>query len=221
MELHKVAAVLRKFGGSDLTATLAGLEAAVKGLAADDLSHVLNSSGVDRELLTAAAALKQLAGQINVSIHATGILLCLPHILEPGERVQYVSLGAGHTGRDFDLETTSRVAEFKFIHWRGGPESIRQNQLFKDFYLLSESPSTKRKYLNLLGIEKPLKFLSGGRALSTSVLSRNVKLLGQFQAKYGDRFATVRDYFRLHQDRVKIEDVSAWVPELISDQEEE
>jgi hypothetical protein len=45
------------------------------------------------------------------------------------------------TGRSFDLETSYRVAvaEFKFIRWQGGPESIRQNQLFKDFYLLARS----------------------------------------------------------------------------------
>jgi len=105
MDLRQVAAVLEKFGGSNLTATLVRLEAAVRGLTADDCTHVLSSSGVDRELLTAAAALKRLAGQINVSIHATGLLLCLPHILEPGERVEYVSPGAGNTGKDFDLET--------------------------------------------------------------------------------------------------------------------
>src|SRR5271163_3716126 len=99
MDLRQVAAVLEKFGGSNLTATLVRLEAAVRGLTADDCTHVLSSSGVDRELLTAAAALKRLAGQINVSIHATGLLLCLPHILEPGERVEYVSPGAGNTGR--------------------------------------------------------------------------------------------------------------------------
>ena len=45
------------------------------------------------------------------------------------------------TGRSFDLETSYRVAvaELKFIRWQGGPESIRQNQLFKDFYLLAGS----------------------------------------------------------------------------------
>jgi hypothetical protein len=53
---------------------------------------VLGSSGIDREVLAAAAALKRLAGQINVSIHAMGILLCLPHILEPYESVKYMSL---------------------------------------------------------------------------------------------------------------------------------
>ncbi|WP_283814259.1 hypothetical protein [Bradyrhizobium aeschynomenes] len=44
-------------------------------------------------------------------------MLCLPHILEEGEIVDYVSLGAGNTGRPFDLETNRRIAEFKFIHW--------------------------------------------------------------------------------------------------------
>ena len=53
--------------------------------------------------------MKRLAGQINVTIHALGILMCLPHILEPDERVESVSLGAGNTGRDFDLETNVRV----------------------------------------------------------------------------------------------------------------
>ena len=67
--------------------------------------------------------------------------MCLPHTLEARGAVEYVSLGAGNTGREFDLETNRRIAEFKFIHWRGGAESIRQNQLFKDFYLVAESKS--------------------------------------------------------------------------------
>jgi len=61
-------------------------------------------------VLGAAGLIKQLAGQINVVIHALGILLCLPHILRPGEVIEYVSLGAGNTGRAFDLETNLRVA---------------------------------------------------------------------------------------------------------------
>jgi hypothetical protein len=35
----------------------------------------------------------------------------------------FPKIGAGYTGREFDLETNYRVAEFKFIHWRGGPEA--------------------------------------------------------------------------------------------------
>ncbi|HTT49755.1 MAG TPA: hypothetical protein VMG39_17325 [Pseudolabrys sp.] len=128
-----------------------------------------------------------------------------------------MSLGAGNTGREFDLETNRRIAEFKFIHWRGGPEAIRQNQLFKDFYLLSESRSLKRKYLYVLGTEHPLRFFNGRRALATSVLTRNDALLRQFKAAHGDKYAVVRDYYLPHKDRVQIVDVSNWIPELIAD----
>ncbi len=54
--------------------------------------------------------------------------MCLPKILKPGEIVEYVSLGAGNTGRQFDLETNRRVAELKFIRWRGA-DSIREGAL--------------------------------------------------------------------------------------------
>lgn len=166
-----------------------------------------------REALAAAAEMKRLAGQINVTIHALGILLCLPHILEPEERVEYVSLGAGNTGREFDLETNLRVAEFKFIRWRGGAESIRQNSAFKDYLLLAEHPTVKRKYLYLLGTEHALKFLRGGRALS-SVLSRNDKLQKMFADRFGAAFRTVGNYYAVHAGAVQIEDVSPWLSEL-------
>lgn len=91
---------------------------------ADDVA-VLTTSGAKAEVLGAAALIKHLAGQINVVIHALGILLCLPHILRPGEVIDYVSLGAGNTGRAFDLETNHRIAEFKFIRWQVWQESIR------------------------------------------------------------------------------------------------
>jgi hypothetical protein len=144
------------------------------------------------------------------------LLLCLPHILEPDERVEYVSLGAGNTGREFDLETNVRVAEFKFIRWRGGAESIRQNSIFKDYVLLAGHPTVKRKHLYLLGTEHALRFLRGGRALS-SVLSRNDRLLKLFSERSGDRFRTVGDYFTVHGEAVQIEDVSRWLSELGED----
>ena len=111
-------------------------------------------------------------------IHAIGILLCLPHILEPDERVQYLSLGAGNTGKAFDLETDRRVAEFKFIHWRGA-DAVRQNGLFKDFYLLAEDPTTKQKLLYVLEEERPRSFLNGRRSLN-SIMSTNRKLRHAF-----------------------------------------
>jgi hypothetical protein len=216
IELAHVSAVLERFTRTDLGGTLSGIERAVKGVTAANCSEMLYAAGVTSEVLSAAAALKRLAGQVNVAIHAVGILLCLPHILEPEEIVEYVSLGAGNTGREFDLETNRRIAEFKFIHWRGGPESIRQNQLFKDFYLLAESTNPKRKYLYAFGIETPLRFLNGGRKLD-SVLSRNVKLLNDLQARHGNKYKTVCEYYTAHRHLVALEDVKPWVPELIAE----
>lgn len=205
--------LVRRFTGPDLTQTLSRIEGAVRGVTAADCADFLESSGAGREALAAAAELKRLAGQVNVTIHALGILLCLPHILDPDERVEYVSLGAGNTGREFDLETNLRVAEFKFIRWRGGAESIRQNSVFKDYMLLAEHPTEKRKHLYLLGTNHALRFLRGGRALS-SVLSRNDKLQRIFTDRFGTTFRTVGDYYAAHSTAVRIEDVSPWLSEL-------
>jgi len=39
-------------------------------------------------LLQAALEVKRMAGQINVIVHAVGILVSLPYVLEPGERIR-------------------------------------------------------------------------------------------------------------------------------------
>lgn len=216
VETSEIVNLLTRFTGPDLTQTLSKIENAVRGVTAGECSSFLENASAGREALAAASEMKRLAGQINVTIHALGILLCLPHILDSGERVEYVSLGAGNTGRKFDLETNLRVAEFKFIRWRGGPESIRQNSVFKDFVLLEEHATAKRKYLYLLGDEYALKFFRGGRALS-SVLSRNDKLQKLFRERFGNQFQTVREYYAAHEHAVRIEDVSPWLSELAED----
>jgi hypothetical protein len=208
--------LVERFTGPDLTQTLSRIESEMRGVTAADCATLLQNAVAEREALAAAAELKRLAGQVNVTIHALGILLCLPHILEPGEKVESVSLGAGNTGRDFDLETNLRVAEFKFIRWRGGPESIRQNSVFKDYLLLAEHPTGKHKYLYLLGTEQALRFFRGGRALS-SVLSRNDKVQRMFTSRFGARFRTVGEYYAAHDEAVRIEDVSPWLSELAED----
>lgn len=205
--------LLERFTGPDLTKALRRIEGAAHGVSAKDCGAFLESAAVDREALTAAAELKRMAGQINVTIHALGVLFCLPHILEEGETVEYVSLGAGNTGRQFDLETNQRVAEFKFIRWRGGAETIRQNSIFKDFYLLAEHPTSKRKYLYLLGTRHALKFMMGGRALA-SILSRNERLRQIFYERFGKRYQTVGEYYAVQRARVEIQDVSRWLSEL-------
>ncbi|HET6842341.1 MAG TPA: hypothetical protein VFK06_11760 [Candidatus Angelobacter sp.] len=207
--------LLQTFRGTDLTRTIGQIEKSLKGVSADSYAAVLTTSGAKTEILGAAGLVKQLAGQIDVVIHVLGMLLCLPHILRSGEVIEYVSLGAGNTNRNFDLETNQRIGEFKFIRWQGGPESIRQNSLFKDFFEMAEHETTKEKYLYVLGTEHGEKFFNGGRALS-SVLSHSVKLRNQFTEKFGDRYRTVRDYYLPRKGLVVIQDVSSFVPELVA-----
>jgi len=214
MGFPEAADALQKFAGGNLTKALANVEASLKGVTNDSCASVLVHCGAQKEVLAAAGMMKRIAGQINVVIHAVGILLCLEHILERGETIEYVSLGAGNTGKAFDLETNQRVAEFKFIRWQGGPEVIRQNSLFKDFFNLVEHQTAKRKYLYVLGTEHPLKFFRSRRSIS-SVLSRHVGLNEQFQSKYGSQYATVTDYYTPRKDAVTIVDVSPWVPDLV------
>jgi hypothetical protein len=213
MKIPQAVELLQKFYGSGLTSTLAGLEAAIKGATLNTCASTVAAGKVDTSVLAAANLMKRLAGQINVVIRALGILLCLPRILEKDEVVTYVSLGAGNTGRPFDLETNERIAEFKFINWQGGPESIRQNSIFKDFYGLAEHSSTKRKYLYVLDTTHPLKFFNGGRALS-SVLSRNDWLKQDFERRFKNKYRTVREYYALRKQQVILQDISAWVPGL-------
>lgn len=212
MDLAERIAAFQRFCGPDLTRTVAGLEAALQGATADEIRALLGGTEATDDAIAGAGELKRIAGQLYVAIHALGILLCLPHLLEPGEIVEYVSLGAGNTGRAFDLETDRRIAEFKFIQWRGGSESIRQNALFKDFFLLAEHPTPKRKYIYVLETDRPLRFLNGRRALS-SVL-KDAPLAAAFREKYGDRYERVRDYFQPRQGEIAIQDISGLLPGL-------
>lgn len=214
MNLVQAAKLLAAFSRDDLTVTLAEIESSWKGTKAEELPDRLRESGVTDELLRGAAILKQAAGRINDIIHASGILMCLPHILDEDEVIEYLSLASGNTGRPFDLETNKRIAEFKFIRWRGGAESVRQNGLFKDFYSLAEFPTSKRKCLYVLGTEHPMRFLKGGRAI-TSVLDRNATLLQTFRIKHGSQFAIVSDYYATRADDVAVIDASGWLSPLM------
>jgi hypothetical protein len=219
MDIAEAATILQQFCGQNLTNTLAGIEKPAKGLTSQNCPAALVACGAGVDVLIAAGLVKKLAAQINVIIHASGILMCLPKILDPDEVVQYLSLGAGNTGRPFDLETDKRVAEFKFIRWRGA-DAIRQNSLFKDFYQLAEHSTPKRKYVYVLGTEYPLKFLNGRRAIS-SVLDKYATLLARFKATYGNQYETVRDYYEARGTQITLQDVSPWVGSLVAEEIDE
>lgn len=210
---NNILAKLDRFAGKDLTQVLKGIERDAAGVTAADCGALLDRARADRGTLRAAADLKGVAGQVNVTIHALGILLCLPHILEAGETVESVSLGAGNTGRPFDLQTNLRVAEFKFSYWRGS-DAIRENATFKDFLELEAYQTSKRRHLYLLCKEDAVTFLQGNRRLE-NVLSGHRKVRKSFFARFGDRFQTVGEYYAAYARKVEITDVSEWVNELM------
>jgi hypothetical protein len=211
MSLVEAAELLQTFHRGDLTGRLASLEAAFCGQSSGAARKLCEDGNIGDRLFEAAVVLKRAAGQINVVVHGLGIRIALPHILRDGEQVQSLSLGAGNTGRSFDLETTYRVAEFKFINWRGGPEAVRQNTLFKDFFRLAEADTSKTRYLYLLERDRPLRFLNGRRALE-GILSRDQTLRRKFKELYGEQFSVVREYYFHRRDRVELCDITAQVP---------
>lgn len=213
-DLGGAVAALKAFTGPlGLTSRIAGLERQVERMGAREIPGLLAHEGVTSSTLSGALEIKRLAGEVNVAIHALGILLALPHLLEPDEVVLETSLGAGNTGRSFDLTTDRRIAEFKFIHWRGGAEAIRQNGLFIDIFHLAEADTSKRRYMYLTEIDRPLRFLEGRRAIS-SVLSKSRAVEDEFQSRYGATHAVVRDYWISVRSRINLVDASALVPEL-------
>ena len=206
MRLEAAAKSIEAFQRGALTIRLAELERIFAGRVGSDTRDLCSREFVDESLIRSAALLKAVAGQINVIIHAAGILSALPHLLARTERIEYLSLGAGNTGKAFDLVTDRRIAEFKFIQWTGGSETIRQNSLFKDFFGLAEAREKRRKYLYVLGLEQPLKFFSGRRSLS-SVMSKNASLAAEFRGRFGNRFTVVREYYQYRRRRVSIVDL--------------
>ncbi len=199
--LQRSLAQLQTAFGPDPTVTIRRLE---RELPPGPITDLELWSGA----LNAALEIKKLAGQVNVMVHTAGILAAVPRILEVGERIESVSLGAGNTGKEFDLSTDRRVAEFKFIQWRGGPEAIRQNQVFKDFLKLLWDTSGRRRQLFLTGITEALRFFRGGRALD-SVLSRNVALRQKFHEVYAARYRTVGEFYRIVEGEVEVVDLRA------------
>lgn len=190
---------------------IADLETKLQGVDKQSCSDFYTDQSIDPSLLVAALFLKKASSQINEVVHALGIMLSLPYLLRDGETIEYVSLAAGNTGRPFDLETNMRIAEFKFTDWKGGPEAIRQNQLFKDFYLMAEYDTPKERFLYFIGETVPMKFLRGRRAL-ISVMSRSNKLWSTFQQQYGTQFKVVSDYYHYRAETVRLVDLTKLVP---------
>jgi len=205
-DLVRASELLKEFKGESLRKRVSRLEGALAAKDGVSLESFLAREHIGRELLAAALLVKHASSQINEIVHALGIVLALPSILADNERVESLSLAAGNTGKGFDVETSRRVAEFTFIEWQGGPEVMRQNKVFKDFYFLAEADTSKRKELYAVGTSHVLAFLNSGRAIP-QILKGNAKLGNSFRERYGGQFAVVRDYYQTKKGVVRIKDI--------------
>ena len=193
------------------------IESSVVGLLSADSAAAANRLGVNRNLLAGAVLVKRLAAQVDVVLHAAGILQALPHILQPDETVTAVSLGAGSTGRGYDLETDKQIAEFKFIGWKGSSEAARQDNLLIDvFNLATDADTTKRRVLYLTGVETPLRWLETSKRDTRDCLARRHRIPARFNARYGkEAYPRVCDYWAAVSDLVEVLDLNLMVPGLV------
>jgi len=175
----------------------------------------------------AALALKMLAGEVDVLLHAVGIAAALPHVLEADEQVLSVSVdhdGGGTAGSASlgvgDLVTDRQVAEFTFIRWAtAGGNGQREVKLLRDLIKLDllddVLASGRRRVLYVTGGAPALRFFSSGQTI-TKKLGRNADILGRLQKHHGDRFVTVGSYWDHVREgrRVELVDLYDLAPSL-------
>jgi hypothetical protein len=212
IDLNKPFKKIKAFKGSALKNRLACLEELSEGLTKIGIKKLCSENNIDETLLGAVIALKVASSQIDELLHAIGVLMLVPKILERDELVERLSLGAGNTGKDFDLVTDKRIAEFKFMHWKGGTETIRKNKLFEDFFYLAEYNTKKKRQLYVIGLIYPLKFMEGGRRLSSILKEKRIS--NKFYELYGNRFSVVSEYYHYRKQRVKIIDLTPLIPSI-------
>jgi len=149
---------------------------------------------------------KKQAGQVNVEIHAYGILLVLSEIMDDDDEIEYLSLGAGSTGKEFDVSTRKMFAEFKFAEWDDGSNTIRQNTFFWNYLELTIKETAKKKYIFCYNTAKAKDFLENSERTLESVFSKASK--GKKHEDYYD-YKTVSGFYHEyrinHPDRERVE----------------
>lgn len=204
-----------KAGG--LTQTIAALEYALDGKDGDASRAVGSEAGITVDLLAATMAVRAELGRMSDLIHAAGIVLALPHLLQPGERVKgRPSLAAGNDpSRPFDLETDRRIAEFKLSVWLSGSNAMRKRQTFKDLVGLALDTSGRRAELYVLG-PKPATFLRGSRSPASWALDRSAdSLKRRFVDRFGSLDIPVSTFTSTHAQDIAIIDLAMKLPSIV------
>lgn len=210
--------VFLKFRGDSksLGQRIASVESALIGLRGHEAVARAQVEGIGSELVHGASAVKSLSSQVDVVLHAAGIISALPFILHQDEKIESLSLGAGNMHSSYDLETDRQIAEFKFIRWRGA-DSVRQDNLLIDVVNLDLSLTPKRKVVYLTNAEIPVHWLATSKRSTRSSLGRKLGLPVRFNDAYGtERFQRVNEYWASASQSIEIVDLAVIVPALSS-----
>lgn len=209
-----LAAFLR---GRPFTETVSELEQGMVDALSEELEDSNASAKVTADLLAASGVLRREFGRLNDVIHAVGILLVLPHLLDSGERiVNRPSLAAGNDqSRPFDVETDARIAEFKFSVWKDGRDVARKKALCKDLVALAADRSGRAHCLYVLG-QAPLDFVSrSGSKLETMLDTRRAR--SRYENAFGPLGATtVSEFASGAAAHVEIVDLAQRLPEVLT-----
>ena len=190
---------------------IAALEIDLAGKKRDTAAAIVAAHGLTPATFSASLLVREELGKLSDLIHATGIALALPHLLEPSEVLKTPSLAAGNDpGRLYDIETNVRAAEFKFARWTNGGNGGREKDLFNDVVLLAQAPKSLRAEVYVRG-PRPARFLAG-RASARKQLKRSQAVLAVFDAQVGDPEITVAAYVSAYAGRVRVIDLEQAVP---------
>ncbi|MCR9192964.1 MAG: hypothetical protein NXI01_10000 [Gammaproteobacteria bacterium] len=187
--------------------------AKIDQLISENETSLLQGEKVDLTLITeieevfeTAILYRKFFNRISDLIHAYGILISIPDLLEEDEKIESISLGPNTSKGKYDLETDKRIYEFKFHLWDGGSNAARKKQLLKDYVNLvladlEEAESKKEKKLLLYRKEDFIKadrFLNGNSSLQKN-LSKNIyeelreKLNIENEHDFKSKFGTIRE----------------------------
>lgn len=191
--------IVAKFKGKNLKESIDTLSYKLKGKSKNDINEPTN-------LYESALVVKRISAQIDEMVHASGIIKCLPHILEEDEIIDSLSLASGAVGDGFDLITNKRIAEFKFSVWQEGKANgMRRRHVFGDLVQLYINDSPKKKELYVMSYAMVLKFLNG-KSKWENVLSKSGVLnnkLGDYLTEKKLSSITVNDIYSISGVEVK------------------
>lgn len=204
--------LIKYYSNDKLSDIVYNLQLQLKNKNSKSILSIISQDLTSKDTLNAALDVKSVMGQINVIVHTLGIINTLPYLLEDNEVIESVSLGADNASSEFDLITNKRIAEFKFITWRGN-DSMRLKTTFGDYYNLVEFNTEKDKYLYLTDCSYFERFLNGRRSFS-SILSKNNKIAKEFEAKYNNKYNFLNEYYDDNKFKVNLISLNDIAPDL-------